>query len=502
MAPEQATADPHIDHRADIYAVGVMAYELLTGRTPFTATTPQGMLAAHVTDQADPVSKHRDQVSAELEAVVMKCLAKRPADRWQTAEELWSQLEAQATPGAGFTPTGAQWFETTRTRKHRVAVAVGAAVLLIAGSVLWWSPDRGARELDTNLVTVLPFRTAGADPELQYLREGIVDLLFARLTGEGGPRALAPQTAIGAWVRAVGSPRSDLPEDDALELASGLGSAHLLQGGIVGTASHMTLNATVLDVTDGSVTARANVEGPADSLPALIDRLTAQLLALRAGVEARTLSDLTSTSLTALKAYLEGQAEFRRGRYVEALEHFDRALQDDSTFALAALWQSIDATWGTGRSAAEGRRLAWAHRDRLGPRDRTLLDAWVGSNYPDPTPLAQWISDAERAVDVMRDRWESWFLLGDRMYHFGTLVGLPEPLDRAIGAFERALELNPDFGPIMVHLIDHAVFIGDTAILRELRARYHATLGPIEPQAGVALCNGARRFGRPRGLAR
>jgi len=84
MAPEQATADPHVDHRADIYAVGIMAYELLAGRTPFQGASPQAVLAAHVTEEAEPVSKHRNQVSPELESVVMKCLAKRPADRWQS----------------------------------------------------------------------------------------------------------------------------------------------------------------------------------------------------------------------------------------------------------------------------------------------------------------------------------------------------------------------------------------------------------------------------------
>jgi len=85
MAPEQATADPNVDHRADIYAVGAVAYELLTGRTPFTGATPQAMLARLVAEQVEPVSKHRDHVSAELEAVVMRCLEKHPADRWQTA---------------------------------------------------------------------------------------------------------------------------------------------------------------------------------------------------------------------------------------------------------------------------------------------------------------------------------------------------------------------------------------------------------------------------------
>ena len=105
MSPEQAAADPHIDHRSDIYAVGVMAYELLAGRPPFTGATPQQVLAAHVTEAPDPVSKRRPGLSPALEAAVMRCLAKRPADRWQTAGELLAQLEPLATPSGGVTPT-------------------------------------------------------------------------------------------------------------------------------------------------------------------------------------------------------------------------------------------------------------------------------------------------------------------------------------------------------------------------------------------------------------
>ena len=81
MAPEQAVADPHIDHRADIYAVGALAYELLTGRPPFTGTTPQMVLSAHVTEVPEPVTKHRDTVTGALEQLVMRCLEKKPADR-------------------------------------------------------------------------------------------------------------------------------------------------------------------------------------------------------------------------------------------------------------------------------------------------------------------------------------------------------------------------------------------------------------------------------------
>jgi eukaryotic-like serine/threonine-protein kinase len=142
MAPEQAAADPHVDHRADIYAVGTLAYEMLTGRTPFTAPTPQALLAAHITQVAEPVTKHRAAVPAPLNALVMRCLEKRPADRWQTAGELVQQLEVLATPSGGMTPSGtapavSSGTEEAIRRGHpvRVALLFGAASAGVLGLV-------------------------------------------------------------------------------------------------------------------------------------------------------------------------------------------------------------------------------------------------------------------------------------------------------------------------------------------------------------------------------
>ena len=136
MAPEQAAADPHIDHRADIYAVGVIAYELLTGRTPFVGNTQQELLAAHVTQTPDPVTKYRDAVSPALAELVMRCLKKKPADRWQTADELLPQLEALATPSGGVTPTGMMPATAGMRRWFAPIVVAAAIVLILIGVVL------------------------------------------------------------------------------------------------------------------------------------------------------------------------------------------------------------------------------------------------------------------------------------------------------------------------------------------------------------------------------
>jgi serine/threonine-protein kinase len=138
MAPEQASADPHLDQRVDIYAVGAVAYELLTGRPVFMGTTPQMILSAHMTEPPQAITKHRDTVPAALESVVMRCLEKRPADRWQSAEELLPQLEALATPSGGVTPTDTRPMAGVASRRRWLVPTLAAFVALdVIAFVLW-----------------------------------------------------------------------------------------------------------------------------------------------------------------------------------------------------------------------------------------------------------------------------------------------------------------------------------------------------------------------------
>ncbi len=128
MAPEQAAAEPNVDHRADLYAFGALAYELLTGRPPFIGPTAQSVLAAHVTQAPEQVTAHRDTVPPALAELVMRCLAKKPADRWQRAEDIRIQLEAMTTPTGGLTPTATQPvaavdYDALRRQSHPLRVA-------------------------------------------------------------------------------------------------------------------------------------------------------------------------------------------------------------------------------------------------------------------------------------------------------------------------------------------------------------------------------------------
>jgi tetratricopeptide (TPR) repeat protein len=144
MAPEQATADPHVDGRADIYAVGVLAYEMLSGRPPFTGTSAQAVLSAHLTQPPEPVTTYRETVPASLNELILRCLAKKAADRWQRARDLMPQLDALLTPTGGVTPTGTQPvarvdYEAIARQVHplRVAILFGLASAAVLALVFF-----------------------------------------------------------------------------------------------------------------------------------------------------------------------------------------------------------------------------------------------------------------------------------------------------------------------------------------------------------------------------
>ncbi len=140
MAPEQAVADPHVDHRADIYAIGVVGYEMIAGTPPFTGGSPQQVLASQVTELPRPVTARRPAVPPVLAAAIMRCLEKKPADRWQSAGELLTQIEAAQTTTGGSTPTdtrpiaAASW----RARRRWPLAAASAAVIAALAVLATW----------------------------------------------------------------------------------------------------------------------------------------------------------------------------------------------------------------------------------------------------------------------------------------------------------------------------------------------------------------------------
>ncbi len=147
MAPEQLAGDPAADHRVDLYAVGLLAYELLTGDTPFAAASPQEALAAQLTRAPAPLDKVRRDVPPAFSSIIMRCLAKRPDDRYQSAAELLAALDALQLPSGEF---------AAASRDRRPWLVLGAAAVVLAALAVLQRPvaQPGVEPAGRDTVTV------------------------------------------------------------------------------------------------------------------------------------------------------------------------------------------------------------------------------------------------------------------------------------------------------------------------------------------------------------
>jgi eukaryotic-like serine/threonine-protein kinase len=203
MSPEQAAADPAIDHRADIYSVGAVGYELLTGRPPFAGLPPQQVLAAHLSRAPEHVSSHRASAPPALAAMVMRCLEKRPADRWQSANDLLSQLEALATPSGGMEPTS-RLLSPARRLDWRIAAIAGAVAVTVVGA--WWMKRPvpiqvvGSTVQITNAPGLELDAAISPDGQLVAYAAGPAGRtrIYVRQVAGGTPRALTDSALAGA----------------------------------------------------------------------------------------------------------------------------------------------------------------------------------------------------------------------------------------------------------------------------------------------------------------
>ena len=462
MAPEQAAGDPNIDHRADIYALGAMAYEMLTGRPPFTGLSPHQMLAAHITEPVAPITDARPSLPPALAEVVMRSLEKNPPDRPQTAAEVYQVLESLATTSGSATVTSAGAtlrHVLRRPRNRRVALGVGAAVLLVAG----WLALRpaGSEPLDPNRIAIAPFDVLGGGPELALWREGLVDVLSRSLDGAGPLRSASPTLIVRRW-----SGRADATSAEALGRATGAGT--VVYGGLVQAGpDSVRLTATVLNVADAASLGEIDLREATERMDQLVDSLTVMVLRelgrTRAIGLVRT-SSLGSPSLPALKAFLQGEQFLRRSEWDSALAYQQRAIGLDSGFVLAWSHAGMAAGWqhAAGDSLSRTYKLrAGALNHGLAPRESLVVasESLAAVVYAGPGPIGgKWWTYGRRLVATLDEavrRYpndpELWYMLGDARFHAG---GLAEKSSRtALDAFDRSIALDSAFTPSYVHAV-------------------------------------------------
>jgi TolB-like protein len=237
MAPEQAAADPHVDHRADIYAVGFMGYELLAGQRPFTGSSPQQVLAAQITEAPRPVTLHRPTVPPALAQVVMRCLEKKPADRPQTAAELLPVLDLLST-------TSGSTLSLPVPRRAPVLIKIALAVvgLLLLLAAGWWVSRRGdggstgSRE-EIRSIAVLPFQNQGGAAENQAFTDGIHDDILTQLS-----KIVAFQVTSRTSVEEYRTRSKGIKE-----IARELGVGAILEGGVQRSGNQVHVNVQLID---------------------------------------------------------------------------------------------------------------------------------------------------------------------------------------------------------------------------------------------------------------
>ena len=364
------------------------------------------------------------------------------------------------TMAASVTP--AQWAAPTpeprlralgrALRRHWLVVAVAAvavAVVAIGGTLLLGrraAPSASYPALDQRIM-VAPFRVAGAGVALDYLREGIVELLSARLADDTAARAVDAGAVLAAWRRAGIARAPDASRDTMVRLARLLGAERLIVGSVVGTPARAIISASVVAVRSGQTEGEATVEGPVDSLTALVDQLAGKLLLVEAGQGDRLAEQMTA-SLPALRSYLAGASAETRGDFALAARRYAVALRADSAFALAAFRLALVADrLNDFELEREALDRAWPGRVALTERDRAHLVALAGPDYPEVSSAAQSLAAWDEAARQAPNRADVWYGLALRMATDGDQAGLDDVGDRAVAALQRALALDPNHAP-------------------------------------------------------
>ncbi|MDB4917449.1 MAG: transcriptional activator protein [Gemmatimonadetes bacterium] len=377
-------------------------------------------------------------------------------------------------------------------RRNWPAFIAAAAVLMIVSAITIVYRTSAApvpAVLVQNRFVVIPFDVEGTGT-FGYLREGMVDLLSGTLDGSGALHAVDPH-AVLAYAAAQGE------HVDATTLgkrmAEKFGAAYFVSGRVLQSGGRANVTAAMSDAT-GRVITSTQASGDESMLFALVDSLTRQLLAQQVHDSAARLMRLafsTTASLPALKAYISGIQESRAGRFAEATADFTKAVQLDTTFALALYEQSIAIAWSTGgqdREAVISARKAVARGGLLTLHDRELLRAhmenWSGQSQPAETRLRRILDDYPSDLDA-------WHELGEVRFH--TAADLGHSFVDARSAFEHVLDA-PSLAPsARVHLTRIAAYEGDgTATARYARIEARAEPGDARAEE-IRLLDAATR---------
>lgn len=475
MSPEQ-TRGEEVDRRTDLWSLGVVLFEMLTGKRPFRGANDRVLIHAIRNDEPEPVEGVRPAVPEALGGVVRRCLAKESGGRYSDARDLLEDLRpfrsfaasSGMADGAGVGDAGRR-ARAGRGRRMATAAAVGGVLLLAAGLVLSRGSSGTRPEIAAaaSAIAVLPAVPVTEDSALARLGRELAVTLGANLDGIGRIRTTPALTVLAHADEAARSP------EHAARVARRLGARSVLHGSLLRSGSDVRLDLVLIDAEELVPLARATATAPAEDIVALTD--SAALALLRdvwpeGPMPAPSLSEITTRSLRALQAYLEGEAAFARGEYPEAVQAYERAFAEDSTFWFA-YWRSLYPRIYEGRGPdSAALAVAFDHRHELPEPERLLVESYsVGTTR-------ERLAILKRLTQRFPDYWPGWWEYGDVLVHRGPYLGTTYGDARA--ALDRVVELNPGFASGWEHLFWVAVFERDTANARRALPRLERLATP------------------------
>ena len=344
MAPEQVAGDPGADQRADLYALGATAYEMLTARPPLIGRTPTELLTAKLVESPDPPSRHRAGIPRALEQVVLKCVERDPSRRPQTADELIALLDNPSVVSGTLASTQVARIRTS-VGARRVRLALAGAGLLVAGALLAIVVPRGTAGTGapsapaltrTPTVGVLPLVSISPDSADAYISLGMTDELTSVLARVPGLKVTSRSAAAAAQEAGGG----------VEEMAKRLGVSFLLEGTVQREGKRLRVTARLVNGADGFTVWSDMFERTTDDLLNVQSTIASEIAAaIRGDITGAAAPDSAPVAATSGTANLEAYNDYLRGHFLlerrggdalrQAIDAFRSAVARDSQFARA-----------------------------------------------------------------------------------------------------------------------------------------------------------------------